>query len=162
MSRARNVTPLQTTRRLARINSLVTTLLTRDLGRDDVATLLAVTPSGARKYLGDLREAGVIQLARYEGGTAYSLGHPVYTMAMTAEQAQAYLADLAKSQPSRAAAKPSPSKSAMSIALRDPRRHIHLMADDVPFQIRLSRMPVMRDPLVAAFFGGAGQHEVRA
>lgn len=158
MTRARHVTPIHTTRRIERIRSLVTTLLTRELARDEVATLLEVTPSGARKYVGDLREAGVIQLARYADGTDTALGHPVYTLAMTAEQAQAYLAGLAESAPPRAAKL---SKSAFSVASRDPGRHFHIMADDAPFSIRISRVPPMRDPLVAAFFG-AGRHEVRA
>ncbi len=158
MTRLRHVTPRQTALRLERICNLVTTLLERDLARDEVASLLKVTPSGARKYVGDLRAAGVIELARYVRGTATALGEPVYTLTMTAEKAQEYLASLATNLPTRAAR---PSKSAFSVASSDPSRRFHIMADDAPFSIRISRVPPMRDPLVAAFFG-AGRHEVRA
>lgn len=158
MTRARHVTPIHTTRRIERICNLVTTLLERDLARDEVATLLAVTPSGARKYVGDLRAAGVIESARYVGGTKTALGEPVYTLTMTAEKAREYLESLTTSAPARAAKQ---SKSAMSIASRDPSRRFHIMHDDAPFSIRVSRTPVARDWLVTAFFG-AGRHEVRA
>lgn len=155
MTRARNVTPLHTARRIARINSLITTLLERDLARDEVASLLEVTPSGVRKYMTDL--GGRIRTAQPVDGVGKALGPAVYTLAITAEEAQAYLAGLAKNPPTRAAKH---SKSAMSIAMRDSTRHIHIMKDDVNYPIRVSRVPPMRDPLVAAFFG-AGRHEVR-
>jgi len=157
MTRARHVTPRQTAQRIERIRNVVTALLAGDLVREELTDVLQVSPSGARKYIADLREAGCIALARYADGTTTSLGAPVYTLAMTAKEAQAYLDSLAANLPARAI---KPSNSAFSIASRDPSRRFHIMADDAPYQIRISRIPVMRDPLVAAFFG-AGRHEVR-
>ena len=45
---------------------------------DKIAWFLKFSPSGARKYIRDLREAGVIELARYIEGTATYLGKAVY------------------------------------------------------------------------------------
>ncbi len=158
MTRAHHVTHGQTIQRMERLRTLVTALLAGDLVRGELADILQVGPSGVRKYVNDLCAAGVIELARYVDGTATFLGHPVYTLAITAEEAKEYLATLSADAPVRVGR---PSKSALSIAVRDPGRHIHIMQDDAPFSIRVSGAPVARDWLVAAFFG-AGQHEVRA
>jgi len=157
MTRAHHVTHGQTIQRMERLRTLVNELLTRDLPADELAWVLKLSPSGARKYVGDLTGAGVIALATPVAGAGPALGR-VYTLAVTPEQAQAYLASLATTAPVRAARE---SKSALSLAGRDPSRRFHIMQDDAPFSIRVSRAPVARDWLVAAFFG-AGQHEVRA
>jgi len=157
MTRAHHVTHGQTIQRMERLRTLVAELMTRDLPADELAWVLKLSPSGARKYVGDLTAAGVIALATPVGGAGSAAGR-VYTLAVTPEQAQAYMAGLATAAPVRAARE---SKSALSIAGRDPSRRFHIMEDDAPFSIRVSRTPPMRDPLVAAFFG-AGRHEVRA
>ena len=157
MTRARHVTHRQTVQRMERLRTLVTELLIRDLPADELAWVLKLSPSGARKYIGDLTAAGVIALATPVGGAAPASGR-VYTLAVTPEQAQAYMAGLATAAPVRAARE---SKSALSIAAREAGRRFHIMQDDAPFSIRVNRAPVMRDPLVAAFFD-AGRHEVRA
>jgi len=156
MTRAHHVTHGQTIQRMERLRTLVAELLLRDLPADELAWVLKLSPSGARKYVGDLTAAGVIALAVPVDG-AVSVVHRVYTLAVTPEQAQVYLASLTTTAPVRAARE---SKSALRIAGRDPSRRFHIMQDDAPFSIRVSRTPPMRDPLVAAFFG-AGQHEVR-
>lgn len=157
MTRAHHVIHGQTIQRMERLRTLVTELLTRDLPADELADVLKLSPSGARKYVGDLTSAGVIALATSVGGAGSASGR-VYTLAVTPEQAQVYLTSLTTAAPVRAARE---SKSALSIAGRDPSRRFHIMQDDAPFSIRVSRAPAMRDPLVAAFFG-AGRHEVRA
>lgn len=157
MTRARHVTPRQTAQRIERIRNVVTALLAGDLVREELTNVLQVSPSGARKFITELREAGVISFARYVDGTATAPGAPVFTLALTAEQARAYLAGLEANPPTRSI---KPSKSAFSVASRDPSRRFHIMADDAPFSIRVNLTPPMRDPLVAAFFG-AGGHEVR-
>jgi hypothetical protein len=73
-------------------------------------------------------------------------------------QTQTYLTSLAENSPQRDV---KPPKSAMSVPLHDPSRHIYIMVDDTAFSIRATRAPNMRDPLVSAFFD-AGRHEVRA
>ena len=157
MTRAHHVTHGQTIQRMERLRTLVTELLTRDLPADELAWVLKLSPSGARKYIGDLTAAGVIALATPVGGAVPVSGR-VYTLAVTPEQAQVYLASLTTTAPVRAARE---SKSSLSIAGRDPSRRFHIMQDDAPFSIRVSRAPVARDWLVTAFFG-AGRHEVRA
>lgn len=157
MTRAHYVTHGQTIQRMERLGTLVTELLTRDLPADKLADVLKLSPSGARKYVGDLTAAGIIALAIPVDG-AVSVVRRVYTLAVTPEKAQAYLASLATTAPARAARE---SKSALNIAAREAGRRFHIMQDDAPFSIRVSRAPAMRDPLVAAFFG-AGRHEVRA
>lgn len=157
MTRAHHVTHGQTIQRMERLRTLVTELLARNLPADELADVLKLSPSGARKYVADLAAAGVIALATPVGGAVPASGR-VYTLAVTPEQAQVYLASLTTTAPVRAARE---SKSALSIAGRDPSRRFHIMQDDAPFSIRIERAPAMRDPLVAAFFG-AGRHEVRA
>lgn len=157
MTRAHHVTHGQTIQRMERLRTLVTELLTRDLPADELADVLKLSPSGARKYVGDLTAAGIIALAIPVDG-AVSVVRRVYTLAVTPEKAQAYLASLATTAPVRAARE---SKSVLSIAAREAGRRFHIMEDDAPFSIRVDRAPAMRDPLVAAFFG-AGRHEVRA
>ncbi|HBI70696.1 MAG TPA: transcriptional regulator [Massilia sp.] len=157
MTRAYHVTHGQTIQRMERLRTLVTELLTRDLPADELADALKLSPSGARKYVADLTAAGVIALAIPVNGTV-SVVRRVYTLAVTPEQAQDYLVGLATTAPARAARE---SKSALSFAAREAGRRFHIMQDDAPFSIRVSRAPVARDWLVAAFFG-AGQHEVHA
>ena len=157
MTRAHHVTHGQTIQRMERLRTLVNELLTRELPADELAWVLKLSPSGARKYVSDLTAAGVIVLATPVAGAGPAPGR-VYTLAVTPEQAQAYLAGLASAAPVRAARE---SKSTLSIAAREAGRRFHIMQDDAPFSIRVSRAPVARDWLVAAFFGG-GQHEVRA
>jgi len=157
MTRAHHVTHGQTIQRMERLRTLVAELMTRDLPADELAWVLKLSPSGARKYVGDLTAAGVIALATPVAGAGPAPGR-VYTLAVTPEQAQTYLTGLTTSAPVRAARE---SKSTLSIASREAGRRFHIMQDDAPFSIRVSRAPAMRDPLVAAFFG-AGRHEVRA
>ena len=157
MTRAHHVTHGQTFQRMERLRTLVTELMTRDLPAEELAWVLKLSPSGARKYVADLTAAGVIALATPVGGVVPASGR-VYTLAVTPEQAHVYLASLTTTAPVRAARE---SKAALSIAGRDPSRRFHIMQDDAPFSIRIERAPAMRDPLVAAFFG-AGRHEVRA
>lgn len=157
MTRARHVTHRQTIQRIERLRAVVTALLAGDLPGPELAEVLGLSPAGSRKYVRELSGAGIIALAVPLDG-AVSVVRRVFTLAVTQEQARAYLADLTVTAPIRAA---KPSKSAMSVAMRDSTRHVHLMKHDVQFSIRLNRTPPMRDPLVAAFFG-AGVHEVRA
>ncbi|MBD8531534.1 MULTISPECIES: hypothetical protein [unclassified Massilia] len=156
MTRARNITPRQTAARAERLRTLVTALLAGDLERSEIGEVLQLGPSGVRKYLAEL--GAKIEIARRVDATEKFEGFPVYRLAITVDEARAYLASLAGDLPSRPAKQ---SMSALMVAARDPRRHFHILEDDVHYMVRLSRTPPMRDPLVAAFFG-AGRHEVWA
>lgn len=151
-----HATHRQTAARIDRLLILVAALQARHLMREDIGGILQVGPSGVRKYIKDLGAA--IEIDRYVDGNNRFIGFPVYRLAMTAEEAQAYLAGLASS-PTKLPCRPS--ASALSIAAKDPSRHFHILADDTHYAIRLNRTPATRDPLVAAFFG-AGRMEARA
>ncbi|MEH6434321.1 ArsR family transcriptional regulator [Massilia sp. DD77] len=148
MIRARHVTHGQTAARVERLRLLITTLQVRQLMRDEIGEILQVGPSGVRKYLKDL--GSMIAIARYVDGTPTYRGDPVYCLAMTSEQIHAYLANLDAAPAARPG---SQSMSALSRAALDPSRHFHIMKDDTHYAIRLSRAPIVRDPLVAALFG---------
>jgi len=148
MTRASYVTPGQTAARLERMRTLVSVLMVRALRRDDIADMLKLSPSGVRKYVAEL--GARIMIARFEDGTPTWLGTPVYCLAISIEQAQAYLLQLGGTPRVRPA---KGQRSAMSSAANDPSRHIHVMVDDAHYAVRLHTAPAARDPLVAAFFG---------
>jgi len=148
MTRASYVTPGQTTARLERMRILVSTLMVRALRRDEIADMLELSPSGVRKYVAEL--GARIMIARFEDETPLSRGTPVYCLAISIEQAQAYLQQLGGMPRARAA---KGQRSAMGAAANDPSRHIHVMVDDAHYAVRLHTAPPARDPLVAAFFG---------
>lgn len=156
MTRSRHIVPRQTVQRVERLRNLINALIAGDLVRDEIGEILQVGPSGVRKYLADLSDK--VEISGYVDGTPTFIGFPRYRLAITAEEAQAYLASLDANAVPRAVVEP---MSAKRIAARDPSRHFHILEDDAPFSIRISRSPVMRDVLVTAFFG-AGRHEVRA
>ncbi|WP_090436942.1 MULTISPECIES: winged helix-turn-helix domain-containing protein [Telluria group] len=144
-----------TLRRIENMQKLVAELQNHEMLADEIAWFLKFSPSGARKYIRDLREAGVIELARYIEGTATYLGKAVYQLTPDAERVQAFLAAIA--QPKREGAPPRkerPSLREQSMAGNG--RHFHILADDTHYAIRVNRGPVQRDPLVAALFGAPG------
>lgn len=141
MTRASYVTPGQTAARLDNLRRLVGALLVGPLSRAAIGNLLEMGPSGVRKYLADLGER-VTSARGDEGLMCY--------LAITAEQAQAYLAQLAAAPVSRPTGMP---KRAKDLATIGAGRRIHVMRDDSHFAVRLHSAPAARDPLVAAFFG---------
>lgn len=151
------ITHRKTAQRTERLLALVAALQTSHMMREDIGELLQVGPSGVRKYIKDLGAA--IEVDRYVDGTGKFIGFPVYRLAMTPEQAQAYLTGLAAAPEAR---RTRASASALSIAAKDPSRHFHILADDTHYAVRVSRSPVARDPLVAALFGPRGGMEMRA
>ena len=141
MTRACHVTPGQTAARLDNLRRLVAALLVGPLSREAIGNLLEMGPSGVRKYLNDLGER--ITTARGDDGLMCYL-------AITPEQAHAYLAQLAAAPVSRPTGLPKRPKDVATIGAG---RHIHVMQDDMHFAVRLHSAPAARDPLVAAFFG---------
>jgi DNA-binding transcriptional ArsR family regulator len=142
-----------TQRRLDNMRMLVEALGQREMLADEICDLLKFSPSGARKYIRDLREDGVIELARYVDGTATYLGLAVYTLTPDPERVRAFLAGLG--QPQQLAP---PSRGRLNrFAAAGPGRHFHIIADDTHYAVRVSRVQVFRDPLVAALFGETGR-----
>lgn len=141
MTRASYVTPGQTAARIDNMRRLVSALLVGPMSRTAIGNLLEMGPSGVRKYLADLGER-VTSVRGDEGLLCY--------LAITPEQAQAYLAQLAAAPVSRPTGVP---KRVSDVATIGAGRHIHVMQDDSHFAVRLHSAPATRDPLVAAFFG---------
>jgi predicted transcriptional regulator len=156
MTRAHHVTHGRTAERIERIRRLITELQDRDMRREDIADLLEMGPSGVRKYIADLRESGVMEIARYADGTATFLGYAEYRLALGADETREYLANLAAAPTSGRKEK----VPEFTLAARDPSRRFHILADDTHYAIRVSRAPIVRDPLVAALFG-TGRMEAR-
>jgi DNA-binding Lrp family transcriptional regulator len=143
-----------TQRRIENMQKLIGELATHEMLADEIAWFLKFSPSGARKYIRDLRDAGVIELARYIEGTATYLGKAVYQISPDPERVKAFLAAIV--QPKREGApvrKERPGLREQNMAGTG--RHFHILADDTHYAIRMNRTPVSRDPLVAALFGAA-------
>lgn len=135
--RVKHVTPGRTAERIAKIRKLLAALLCRPQSRDEVGNLLQVSPSGVRKYLADLR--GKVEQVDIAGRACVRL-------AMSIDEARAYLASLIV--PPR----PPRTRTALSVAKRDPSRHFHIMEDDEYHQVRVLRKIPQHDPLTVRFF----------
>lgn len=150
MTRSTSTTNSHTAARLARLRTLVGALIQGEMMREDIADLVQLSRSGVRSYIKGLREAGVIEIARYIDGTATFLGCPVYRLAISVEDASAYIANLGAASDARPVVPP---RSPEGIAARDPHRHFHIMADDTHYAIRVLRKIPEHDPVHTAFFG---------
>lgn len=143
-----------TQRRIENMQKLINELMDHEMLADEIAWFLKFSPSGARKYIRDLREAGVIELARYVEGTATYLGKAVYQISPDPERVKSFLAAIA--QPKREGAPPRKERPGLrEQAMAGTGRHFHILADDTHYAIRVNRNPVGRDPLVTALFGPA-------
>ena len=143
-----------TLRRIENMQKLIGELSVHEMLADEIAWFLKFSPSGARKYIRDLRDAGVIELARYIEGTATYLGKAVYQITPDPERVRAFLAAIV--QPKRDGAAPRKDRPGLrEQSMAGSGRHFHILADDTHYAIRVNRGPVMRDPLVAALFGSA-------
>ena len=142
-----------TLRRIENMQKLLNELSTHDMLADEIAWFLKFSPSGARKYIRDLRDAGVIELARYVEGTATYLGKAVYRICPDTERVKAFLNAI--EQPKREGHAPKQYRALHEQTLATTGRHFHILADDTHYAIRVNRSPVGRDPLVAALFGAA-------
>ncbi len=143
-----------TLRRIENMQKLIGELSVHEMLADEIAWFLKFSPSGARKYIRDLRDAGVIELARYIEGTATYLGKAVYQITPDPERVRVFLAAIV--QPKRDGAAPRKDRPGLrEQSMAGNGRHFHILADDTHYAIRINRGPVMRDPLVAALFGSA-------
>lgn len=141
-----------TERRNANLKSLVAELATREMQADDICAHLKMSPSGARKYIADLRAAGVVVLARYADATATYLGKACYGLVGDQLLVSEFLGQIEQNK--HLPRIPAPPARALPVV---PGRSFHIMADDTHFAVRINRHPVMRDPMVAALFGPAGE-----
>src|SRR5690606_9408743 len=108
--------------------------------------------SGASKYNRAMREAGVIELARYIECTANYLSKAAYQNSPDPNRLKAYRASICQQKregPDRPKHRPGLREQNMAGS----GRHFQILADDTHYAIRVNRSPVARDPLVAALFG---------
>lgn len=84
-----------TRRHAQNIKDLVVALASCEMGFDEICDLLTLSPSGARKYMRELSDDGVIEIARHVNQTKSNPpGRPIYGLALDAEATTAYVAKL--------------------------------------------------------------------
>lgn len=129
--------------RIELLARLVRALAGGPLDTAQVGEVLGFALSSARKYARDLVNAGIVRQV-----STPKASHLFYLNSMT--RAEAWLARLRADEQALAAGR--------TVKQARPQRALppglHLMQDDVPFQIRrYDAGPPRRDPLVAALFG---------
>lgn len=129
------------------VRRVLAELETRDMLRDEIGALLNFSPSGTRKYVKDLLESRVIELAGYADPTPTYIGHPVYRLTFDAELLRHYMTDLDANVYRSAISSPAP--------LASP-RHIYTSRDDIAHPVKLSDLTIPADPwmLPREFFQG--------
>ncbi len=152
----------RTAARIANLRKVLDALREGDLLRDEIGAILRFGPSGVRRYIKELRENAVIEIARYVDGTSTFLGYPQFQLSPNTSRVDEFIAELDSGRPVKKAGVGRPSH--LELAQRDQGRHFHILADDTHYAIRVSRTPIARDPLVAALFGAprAQQHQAAA
>ena len=143
--------------RIDNMKRLVNEFSSREMLLDEICQFLKFSESGARKYVRDLRAAGVIELARYINATANYLGKPVYQLTPDKERVSGFLASIVQLKTFATEPKKEhvPSRQEKRLIQMGRNRHFHILGDDAHYQIRINHSPVQRDPLVAALFGSA-------
>lgn len=134
--------------RIDNMKILLDYLATTEMTERDMCDLLSYSQSGARKYKIDLLAAGVIELVRYDGGTREKLGTAVFSITADKNVIESFRLNLLSGDP-----KAAPTSNVTKD--KYPGRHFHVMSDDVHYAIRVDRMVIRRDPLVAALYGPA-------
>lgn len=147
-------TTTATARRVENMQGLISELATRDMLADEIAWFLKFSPSGTRKYVRELRDAGVIEVAHYVEGKENYIGKAVYQLTPDQERIKDFLAAIA--EPKLEGKTPPQRLKLREQSLAEAGRHLHIMADDTHYVIRVHRKPAGRDPLVAALFGNVG------
>ncbi len=140
-----------TRRRVDNLRRLIEEFGARNMMDDEISAFLEFSASGTRKYIREMHDFGVIEVGSYAEGNDSWIGKPVYQLV---QNRVAEFLD-AISGPGGKIEQLTKKKTSKRMQQIDG-RHFHIMADDQSFAIRLDRTPVMRDFLVAALFGPAG------
>lgn len=117
---------------------LIAEFRTREMTRRDVMALFTFSENGAGRYLREMLEGGIIEIARFDNPGARTPGHPVYVLTADDEAIAAFMA---------ATSIQTGTKCATQKAKSDKRRTLHVMHDDAYFQVKMHRAPVAADPL---------------
>ena len=152
VERANSKSPAQ--RRVENIQLLIDELSKRSLLFGEIVLLLKFTPSGTRKYIGDLRAAGVIERAPFIKGTVTSPGNMGYQLSPDTERVRVFLEAIGQGNRDFFA-KRKKHAGLVERSTSGAGRRFHILADDEHFAVRGNLERVTRDPLVAALFGAA-------
>lgn len=133
----------RTKERIANLRRLVAELQQRTLRRSDIEALLGIRESGARAYIKELRPL----LEVLPSADHY---HDQQTFKLTDDAAR--VADFLATPDSVRAPAPV-SKTKLAVANRSG-RHFHILRDDTPYHVKVSRIRIpQHDPILAAFYG---------
>lgn len=147
MNRVRNTTA--TRRRAVNMRSLIEQLRAGPMDTYAVSSFLSYSVSGARKYLNDMLNCGVLIGEAQENDLyLYRLSEDESKIAEFEQSLETFLKP--KTLPPEERASP-------RNQLANSGRNIHVMTDDVTFRVSVNRNAGegQRDPLVAALFGAA-------
>ncbi len=131
--------------RVEKAKRLVAELRLREMTRPEIATYLSLSSSGARKYIVDMSEAGVIEKTGTIPCKGQHFGVPTYGLVDSPEALDFFLESLdtgkMHSSPVFKTA-----RSPLEIAQQNPARHFHLLSDDCQFNVRVNNRAPARDP----------------
>lgn len=135
--------------RIANLHRLVAELQQRTLRRSDIQVLLGICESGARAYIKELRPL----LEVLPSADHY---HDQHTFKLTDDAVR--VADFL-ANPGSVREPEAVSKTKLAVANRSG-RHFHILRDDSPYHVKVSRVRIpQHDPILAAFYGLVQQEQ---
>lgn len=126
--------------RIANLKALVTEFGKRNLMKDDISFMFGFSPSGARSYAAELVSHEIIFVCDRIKAHRGRAGEPVYQLSADSSAVASFLIALDTSAPKR------PKKVKVSQESRMAGRHLHILADDERFAVRVSRDQPKPDP----------------
>jgi hypothetical protein len=144
-----------TVRRSETFHRLIARLELGEMARDEFAEFLGFSASGARKYIQELRAAGIMHALRYIDPSPSTAGEPVYSLTGDIVALEIFLRTLDQARPPVIA-----TTVRKTVFPNDPARNFHIMQDDTRYSINIAGRKIPApDPLLAAFYGMAGAAE---
>lgn len=135
-----------TERKSATIRQLVGLFQNGPMCITQICNSLQVSPSCARSYITDLRNAYVIEVVDIDTSVHVNLGFPIFGLVKNTERVDKFLAVIA-ANPGKPLTAPKPKYQP------DPSRHVHIMSDDENYVFRPSMVRPKHDELFMAFYG---------
>jgi hypothetical protein len=126
------------------LRRLVAELQIQPLCRDDITTLFDCSATNARNYINAM--GSLVKCIK----NRRNLQH-VYEITGNQKRIDAFLAKLQQPVEPKA---PKPPKPEAPVLAPDPARHIHLLADDAPFRVRVFRTMPVHAELHRVFWAG--------
>ena len=137
-------------RRIDNLLAIVRELAYRDMTIADVGALLGFSDSGARNYIRELSDAGLMEISARISKMAGHAGQPVFTLTQDSVAIDSFLEAMAERKRLGWVAP----RSAEPLPVRRGSR-FHLLDGDSSFVPTERVRCAARDPLVAALFGAA-------